>query len=333
MIIEAKEHIVNPRVSVAVITYNHGKYIANCLEHILAQKTDFAYEIVIADDCSKDNTRDILEAYQQRYPEKIKLLFQDSNLGLIGNYTSLLKNCVGTYIAQISGDDYWCDEQKLQKQVEALEQNSECDLCYTNTYSCDDDGVVEKRMMLKKNEITFESHLFAAGYFAPLSWMFRREVLDYAEWQSWFTDESFALALDVLAKSKIYFIDEPMTVYRCRMGSAASPIQTGAKWRYHQGILRMQLYYAEKYKLADELLWKLRMQIYATYYLLAYEAGDEKFMKEAEDFFAEAGLNMNAFIASGKEYVDYKKQFIGVKQSHAYNLGKKLLKAFKALKG
>jgi len=333
MILEDPKLVSKPIISVTILAYNHERYIRQCLDSILSQKVNVPWEVIIGEDCSKDNTREILKDYQKRYPERIRLVLHEMNQGLMKNYRCVKGLCRGEYIAQISGDDFWIDEYKLQKQYDVLQQHPDVDLCYTNTYTCDDNGVIEKRSMLQKEEVTFESHLFAAGYFAPLSWMFRKLVLSYVNLEPWFTDESFAVALDVLAKSKVYFINEPMTVYRCRMGSAASPIQTDAKWRYRLGILRMQLYYADKYKFTKDLLWKLKIQVYATNYMLAYEAGDEAFMKEAEAFFAESGLNMQAFIASGKEYVDYKMQFIGVKQSHAYNLGKKLLKPFKKLKG
>ncbi len=110
-------------VSVAMMTYFHEKYVAQAIESVLAQITDYSYEIVIGDDCSQDSTRDILLRYQQQYPDKIKLLFNDKNLGISANNYKIRCNCMGRYIATLSGDDYWLSDEKIQKQVAFLDAN------------------------------------------------------------------------------------------------------------------------------------------------------------------------------------------------------------------
>lgn len=329
MIIQAKEHIANPLVSVAVITYNHGRYIAQCIDSLLEQDAPFDCEIVVADDCSKDNARDILKEYQKRYPEKIKLLFQDTNQGMIGNYAALLHQCKGKYIAEISGDDFWCDTHKLQKQVETLELHPECDLCYTNCYSCNGVGEINKTPMFKYNQVTFESHLLNTGYLAPGSWMFRRSILDYFDMQDWFTDESLAVALDVLHHSKFIFLDEPMYVYRIHDGSAAAQTDPKKMWRYLYGLFKMQIYYAEKYEMSKDFINKLKIQEYHGKCFAAIEAGDEQFIEEGIRFCEKQGMVMKWFVESCREYVKYKNQYMQISQSKAYRLGKRILKPLK----
>ena len=324
---------LNPIVSVAIITYNHGCFLSQCIDHVLSQITDFDFEIVIADDYSLDGAREICKEYQKKYPNKIKLILQDTNVGLINNYCSLLDACRGEFIAQVSGDDYWCDDNKLKKQVESLQINQDCDLCYTNTYYCDKNGVLNGVGLEKSHiDVCFVRHLINAGYLAPNSWMFRRTVLSYLDMQSWFTDESLALALDVLAHSKFFYLDEVTSVYRVHNGSAAAQTQIEKKWKYHEGIFRMQLYYAEKYVRSEEVVQHIKMQGYVTNMLLSLEAKDSDFVSEALSYYRDNGMELKWFVESCKEYVRYKMQFDQIRRSNAYRLGKTLLKPFKWLR-
>ena len=113
------------KVSVFMITYNHEKYIAEALDSILMQKTDFDFDIVIGEDCSTDATRRIVLEYSRKYPDKIKLLLHNVNVGFISNMMYVLEACTGKYVAMCEGDDYWTDPFKLQKQVDFLETNKE----------------------------------------------------------------------------------------------------------------------------------------------------------------------------------------------------------------
>ena len=123
-----------PLLSVCVITYNHENYLERSLNSILSQNVDFAYEIIIAEDCSTDKTREICIEYQEKYPGTIKLVLQPTNVGLIKNYVSLMNSASGKYIAICSGDDYWCDNLKLKKQIDFLENNLDYSMCFTNAY-------------------------------------------------------------------------------------------------------------------------------------------------------------------------------------------------------
>lgn len=113
----------NNLVSVCIITYNHEKYISQAIESVLSQKTTFPIEIIIADDFSVDNTRNILKKYQEKYPNLIRLILNNKNLGATLNFYNLLNSANGKYIAQLEGDDYWITNKKLQFQYEFLEKN------------------------------------------------------------------------------------------------------------------------------------------------------------------------------------------------------------------
>jgi len=114
-----------------MITYNHEPFIAQAIEGVLMQKTNFKYELVIGEDCSTDNTRKICEEYAHNYPDIIRLLPSEKNLGMFANGTRTMKACMnGKYIALCEGDDYWTDPNKLQKQVDFMESNKCVSLCY-----------------------------------------------------------------------------------------------------------------------------------------------------------------------------------------------------------
>ena len=110
------------KVSVSIVTYNHEKFIGKCLESVLSQKVDFAYEIVVGEDCSTDSTRSILLDYQVRWPERIRLILQERNVGVHRNFQMVLDGCQGDYIAHLDGDDLMLPG-KLQKQVDFLDSH------------------------------------------------------------------------------------------------------------------------------------------------------------------------------------------------------------------
>lgn len=120
-------------VSIFMLTYNQEQYIAQAIESVLMQKTNFSYQLVIGEDCSDDQTEIICKEYEVRYPNKIKLLPSlKKNIGLMANYVRTIKECDGKYIAICDGDDYWIDENKLQKQVDFLEYNPDFSIVHTN---------------------------------------------------------------------------------------------------------------------------------------------------------------------------------------------------------
>jgi glycosyltransferase involved in cell wall biosynthesis len=114
------------KLSVAMITYNHERFIRQAVESVLAQKVNFDFEVVIGEDCSTDNSRAIVTELQQQYPERIVALMRPRNLGAMRNLQETLAACKGQYIALLEGDDYWTCEDKLQRQVESLDSHPEC---------------------------------------------------------------------------------------------------------------------------------------------------------------------------------------------------------------
>ena len=128
------------KVSVYCLAYNHEKFIRNTLDGFVSQKTNFKYEVIIHDDASTDNTTNIIREYEEKYPDIIKPIYQTENqyskgIGIIPNY--IVPRIRGKYVAACEGDDYWCDDYKLQKQFDYMEKHSECSMCVHNTIKHD----------------------------------------------------------------------------------------------------------------------------------------------------------------------------------------------------
>lgn len=129
----------NVSVSVCIVTYNQEKYIAECLESLVQQKTNFNFEIIIGEDCSTDNTRKIVEQYAKKYPNLIIPLFHKKNIGAVENIKQVYKKARGKYIAHMDGDDLALPE-KLQIQFDILESSNSCDVCSHDMQRIDDKG-------------------------------------------------------------------------------------------------------------------------------------------------------------------------------------------------
>src|SRR5262249_48902745 len=138
----------DPLVTVIIPTYQHAAFIEQCLVSVLEQQTSFPVEILIGEDGSTDGTRAICLDFQQRYPERIRVLLRDrSSVVMIdgaptgrANVIDLYQQARGTFIAICEGDDRWCDPQKLQTQVDRLLKDPTASASYHDTAIIDASG-------------------------------------------------------------------------------------------------------------------------------------------------------------------------------------------------
>ena len=136
-------------VSVCMLTYFHEKYISEAIESVLSQKTHFRFELVISDDCSKDNTVSIIKEYENKYPDIIRVKINETNIGIPKNIYQARCMCRGRYIVLLSGDDYWIDDKKIEKETSFLDSHSE----YFSVFNC-----VELRIDDSKNAYEIRPH-------------------------------------------------------------------------------------------------------------------------------------------------------------------------------
>jgi glycosyltransferase involved in cell wall biosynthesis len=120
-----------PKVSVYVVSYNHENYLRECLQSVVTQKCNFDFEVIVAEDCSTDSTRDIIEEFTLKFPNIIKAIYQEHNIGLHENIAKTINECSGEYIAYIDGDDYMLPG-KLQKQINFFEAHEDCSMVFHN---------------------------------------------------------------------------------------------------------------------------------------------------------------------------------------------------------
>lgn len=210
---------MKPMVTVLTTAYNHAPYIAQTIEGFLMQKTNFPIEMIIHDDASTDGTTDIIRDYVKRYPDKIKAIFQKENQYSkgINVYDFMTPYIRGKYLAECEGDDYWCDENKLQIQVNWMENHSEYSACVHNT----------KKIDLKNNtetiwfpidgdkDLVFEQILKGGNSCFHVSSVLWRADIQFPEEMSEiksFGDYVLAVCLGI--QGKIRYFDTVMSVYR-----------------------------------------------------------------------------------------------------------------------
>jgi predicted O-linked N-acetylglucosamine transferase (SPINDLY family)/GT2 family glycosyltransferase len=205
------------KVSVLMITYNHEKFIAQAIDSILMQEVNFEYEIVIGEDCSTDNTRQIVIEYQKRYPDKIRLLLPELNIGMLPNFTNTYKACKGEYIAVLEGDDYWITTSKLKKQVDFLERNLDFSICFNDTFIIEQENNCAFKLFphTSSHETCTIERLISDNYISTPSVMYRAGLVN--DFPDWYHEQGFGdwtLHLMHAKHGKIGHIDEVMSVYR-----------------------------------------------------------------------------------------------------------------------
>jgi glycosyltransferase involved in cell wall biosynthesis len=122
------------KVSVVTTTYNQEKYIEQALRSALDQQASFDYEVLVGEDCSTDGTRDVLRRLEAEFPPpRLKVVYNERNLGLFTNYRNVFARCTGEYMAFLEGDDYWIGADKLQKQVDYLDAHPDAAACFHDT--------------------------------------------------------------------------------------------------------------------------------------------------------------------------------------------------------
>jgi len=142
------------KLSVCVITYNHEKYIRQCLQSIVDQNVDFNYEIIVGEDCSSDGTRLIVQEFEKKYPEIVRPIYQVKNIdGGSYNYLSVHAAARGEYIAHIDGDDY-CLPGKLKAQVELLDSDPSCNIVFHRMKGLKPSGEIVKDNFLDEMKIS-----------------------------------------------------------------------------------------------------------------------------------------------------------------------------------
>jgi glycosyltransferase involved in cell wall biosynthesis len=207
-----------PLVSISCITYNQKEFIEQALDSFLMQKTDFPYEILIGDDYSTDGTREIVVNYQKKFPDKIRLISSDKNVGRVENILKVFDSVLGKYIAICEGDDYWTDPLKLQKQVDFMESNEKFSTCAHQTLTKYDFQVEEETQFYigktNKNILTVRDFLDKIPFHTS-SILFRKSLLNLSpliQYPALVRDHPLMIILSTFGPIKL--LPDIMSVYR-----------------------------------------------------------------------------------------------------------------------
>lgn len=209
-------------VTILTTAFNHEEFIAQAIEGVVSQKTNFRYQMVIHDDASTDRTAEIIRDYASRFPEKIIAICQTENQYSKGIdvYDFMMPHVHGKYVAMCEGDDFWCDETKLQRQVDFMESHPEYSACVHNTW--EEAYSTKERTLLfpqkEERDIPFaEICLHGSGGYHASSLLTKKEYW-FAKMPAWYYmgngigDYPFAIYLAL--QGPIHFFPGIMSVYR-----------------------------------------------------------------------------------------------------------------------
>lgn len=241
------------KVSIICTNYNKEAWIEEAIKGFLNQKCDFDYEIILVDDASSDHSPQIIERYANQYPDKIKAVFHQENLGITKTWLDICQLAQGDYIARCDGDDYWIDVYKLQKQVDILERST------ASKWSCSDFNIISESGELRQKKAiengiirkisSFEEMLAFRGMTMSSTWLVDRnlmlEVNDAISPDA--VDDTFSLQLELFTRTELTFLPEATSVYRLHEGSDSHPASVEKLSERFEKLQETQEEYLEKY--------------------------------------------------------------------------------------
>lgn len=211
-----------PTVSIVCFTYNQEPYIRNALDGFLMQKTDYEVEIIIHDDASTDGTISVLKEYEKRYHQRLHVIYEAENQYSKFKYPPqfsfqfMKRETKGKYIAMCEGDDYWTDPNKLQLQVEYMENHPDCVMTGHDIVLLNCRTGKKESVMLYDSETDISAHSLISGEgdISTVSLVYRREILDMDGFFLKVCVGDYPLKLYSLAKGRIHYFSNPMATYR-----------------------------------------------------------------------------------------------------------------------
>jgi glycosyltransferase involved in cell wall biosynthesis len=214
-------------VSVCMLAYNHEDYIAEAIEGVMMQQTNFEFELIISNDASSDRTHEVVSEFVANHPngEAVKYFNHHTNLGMQSNFIFALKECKGKYIALCEGDDYWTDPLKLQKQVDYISSHENCNLVFTDVKLLEESGdnLKENWAAISANIYQFKD-LIERNVITTCTVLFRNPNNNAGvdNWLKHFEIGDYPLYLFLLRSGYAYYLKDITAVYRQHRGGIFS---------------------------------------------------------------------------------------------------------------
>ena len=269
-----------PLVSVCMTTYNHERYIAQAIESVLRQQTDFAVEVVVGEDCSTDNTLAICREYEAKYPDRVRVIASEINIGMHANYRRTIEACRGEYVAMCDGDDWFSDPNKLQLQVDKLRAEGAA-MCYTRSERrSDQDSVIYPQGAL---HTTFEDMLRLNTAENCTTLALRTKILEYyaevePQTKGWRTDD-LPMWLWFAATQKITAIDRVTAVHRVLSTSVSHSEQWEKQLDFCYSLDSIMLWFDCRYNCGSLCHFLARRRQNRALWLLSYNGTVVQYIK------------------------------------------------------
>lgn len=241
------------KVSIICTNYNKGDWVREAMDSFLNQKTNFDFEIIIIDDASTDHSYEIVQEYQNKFPEKVRTFRNEVNLGIARTWKKVCQEAKGQYIARCDSDDFWTDPLKLQKQVDLLDASTDSLWSNTEFDMVDLDGNIFQKDAFANKALplidSYEEMLVMKGMTMASTWLVDTALMQdvSAQISDTATDDTFELQLELFKRTKISFLSDSTTVYRMNLGSDSKPMTLETAERRFTGILDSQIKYLNKY--------------------------------------------------------------------------------------
>ena len=241
------------KVSIICTNYNKGDWVREAIDSFLNQKTNFDFEIIIIDDASTDHSYEIIQEYQNKFPEKVRTFRNEVNLGITRTWKKVCQEAKGQYIARCDSDDFWTDLLKLQKQVDLLDASTDSLWSNTEFDMVDLDGNLIQKDAFASKALplidSYEEMLVMKGMTMASTWLVDTTLMQdvSAQISDTAADDTFELQLELFKRTKISFLSDSTTVYRMNLGSDSKPMTLETAERRFTGILDSQIKYLNKY--------------------------------------------------------------------------------------
>ena len=241
------------KVSIICTNYNKGDWVREAMDSFLNQKTNFDFEIIIIDDASTDHSYEIIQEYQNKFPEKVRTFRNEVNLGITRTWKKVCQEAKGQYIARCDSDDFWTDPLKLQKQVDLLDASTDSLWSNTEFDMVDLDGNLIQKDAFASKALplidSYEEMLVMKGMTMASTWLVDTTLMQdvSAQISDTAADDTFELQLELFKRTKISFLSDSTTVYRMNLGSDSKPMTLETAERRFTGILESQIKYLNKY--------------------------------------------------------------------------------------
>ena len=241
------------KVSIICTNYNKGDWVREAMDSFLNQKTNFDFEIIIIDDASTDHSYELIQEYQNKFPEKVRTFRNEVNLGITRTWKKVCQEAKGQYIARCDSDDFWTDPLKLQKQVDMLDASTDSLWSNTEFDMVDLDGNLIQKDAFANKALplidSYEEMLVMKGMTMASTWLVDTALMQdvSAQISDTAADDTFELQLELFKRTKISFLSDSTTVYRMNLGSDSKPMTLETAERRFTGILESQIKYLNKY--------------------------------------------------------------------------------------